>query len=176
MAKAKDRTTFEANAMKHASKSEFLERTEHQWQKLWADVQQLLDQEPPAKQKEAVRKTLAHLYAWHVLLSGWLKTGPNGKPDLPYAGYSWRETPALNRMLDKKYADLDYASTRRRLRGSHTRLMNFVRSLSEKEFMKPNQYSWTGQSTLCGYIGANSFSHYRWAQKKIKVIAKSCNK
>lgn len=158
--------------MKFKSKAAFLEQTEHQWQHLWSDIDHLFKQNSTAKQTEAVRKILAHLYAWHVLLNGWIKTGPAGQPGLPFTGYNWRETPALNRMLDKKYAGLDYPGTRRRLRLSHTRLMNLVRGISEDEFMKPGQYSWTGQSTLCGYVGANTCSHYRWARKKIKELAK----
>lgn len=162
--------------MKHASKADFLERTEHEWRQLWSAIEQLMGENPSKKQKEAVRKILAHLYGWQVLLNGWLKTGPDGQPDLPFTGFNWRETPALNHMLDKKYRDLDYASTRRRLRSSHTRLMKLVKGFSEDVFMKPNQYRWTGQSTLCGYVSANSCSHYRWAQKKIKEVRKNRKK
>ena len=159
--------------MKHASKSEFIKRTQQEWQLLWDAVDLLLEMSPPKKQQEQLRKTLAHLYAWQVLLAGWLKTGADGDPDLPAAGFKWNQTPALNAVLDKQYADMDYATVRRRLRSSHTRLMKRVENLTEAEIMKPNQYAWTGTSTLCGYISANTCSHYRWAQKKLKRITKS---
>ena len=158
--------------MKHASKKAFLDRTDQEWRSMWQLVDQVTDRSTNPMTKEQVRQILAHLYAWHVLLNGWLKTGADGNPNVPHKDFTWRQTRELNAMLDQQYASIDLKSIRKRLRNSHTRLTKKVLAIPEKTLMNRDQYAWTGSSTLCGYIGANTCSHYRWAQQKLKRILK----
>lgn len=52
-----------------------------------------------------VRDVIAHLYHWHILFLGWYEAGMRGEtPVMPAAGYGWKDTPALNLMINIKYA------------------------------------------------------------------------
>ena len=151
--------------MKFSSKSEFASATEEQWQLLWDQVE-IAWQSP--KNHRPLKQILSHLYGWHRLLEDWFRIGKTGTPDLPATGFKWNQTVALNKKLDDQHKDLGLASVRRRLKLSHGRIMKLVESLSEQQFNSPGQFAWTNKNALSSYIVPNTFSHYRWAIKKIK--------
>ena len=153
--------------MKFSSKSEFVERTDEQWNLLWKTVN-----ECPRNQKSqiALKQVLAHLHAWHRLTLSWYKEGANGKPDLPAKGFNWQQTRQLNAKLDEEFAQIDMSSVVRRLKLSHRRIMNLIAELTEKKLMQTGAFPWTGKNALIAYVAPNTFSHYRWAVKKIKKI------
>lgn len=153
--------------MKFTSKTEFLEATELQWNLMWELVDGLSGK---SKSEKASKQILAHLYSWHRLLIGWIKTGEGSVPELPAKGYNWQQTRQLNAKLDRETAPLDLASVKRRLKLSHNRVIKIVESLSEQEFLRTGHFEWTGKNAFSSYVVPNTFSHYRWAIRKIKKL------
>ena len=150
--------------MKYSSKSEFVERTAAEWERLWGQFGLL---ESP----QAAHQVLAHLYAWHGLLLGWRDQAAKGaQPALPAAGFRWRDTRALNASLDRGHAYIPLKSIVIRLKRSHGRVMKWVDELTERQLLEPGWEGWTGKLPLVSYIGPNTFSHYRWANKKLNRL------
>ncbi len=156
-------------SMKFSSKTEFVDRTIEQWELLW----QAVDLCPGDRKSEAVvKQVLAHLHAWHRLTLGWYRNGLAGRPDLPAKGFNWQQTRQLNAKLDAEFKAVEMASVVRRLKLSHDRIMKLVDGLNEKQLFESGEFAWTGKHALMSYVAPNTFSHYRWAIKKIKKISK----
>jgi len=102
----------------------------------------------------------------------WCCIGKTRQPDMPAKGFNWRQAPELNAALDNKYRDIPLANIKRRLKMSHGRVMKLVDEIAEKEFSEPGCFAWTGKHTLASYVVPNTFSHYRWAIRKIKKLRK----
>ena len=153
--------------MKFSSKAEFVQRTDQQWQLLWQWVESCRQDQTQLKE---LKQVLAHLHAWHRLTLGWYQQGLQGDPDLPAVGYNWSQTRSLNAELDAEFEPVDIESVIRRLKRSHGRVMKMVHSLSESQFLKSGIFAWTGKNALVAYVAPNTFSHYRWAIKKIKSL------
>ena len=143
-----------------STKADFQAATETEWLRLWLAADACSDD-------AALRKTLAHLYAWHQLTLTWCR---EEAPDLPAPGYNWRQTPALNAALDEQYQDIELASIKRRLRRSHGQIMKLADGLAEDELLEPGHFAWTGKLSLVSYLAPNTVSHYRWAIKKLKKL------
>lgn len=116
----------------------------------------------------SIKDALAHVYAWHDLALGWLRTGRNGAPDLPARGFKWNQVRELNAILHNRFREMELASVVRRIKLSHGRMMKTVTSLSERDLLEPGRYVWAGQLPLASYVGPNTIGHYRWLHKKIK--------
>lgn len=155
--------------MKFHSKNDFMVATEEQWELLWEVVTLAEDNNVEEFQ---LKRLLAHLYAWHGLLLQWYRIGQTRTPDLPAKGFNWRQTPALNAELDEKFRDIPFANIKRRLKMSHGRVMKLVEQFAEKEFSEPGCFAWTGKQAIASYVVPNTFSHYRWAIRKIKKLQK----
>lgn len=163
--------------MKYQSKSAFVRDAALEWERLWSQIEDLpiglLSRRVQGSGDLAwsVKDILAHLYEWHRLYLKWYKIGlEDGIPDLPAPGYNWRMTRELNRVLYQKHHDSDLASIRRRVKRSHNQIMKIVDEISEKQLIQPGQFNWTGKLSLCSFVSANTSSHYRWAQKKIRQL------
>lgn len=166
--------------MKYRSKDHFLQLTDEAWQELWAALEDLTDSQicrhrkiGEAQGTESIKDVLAHLYAWHRLTLGWYRTGLKSTPELPAAGYNWRQTRELNRILAKQHQDVALDSIKRKLKLSHRQLVKLAESLPERQLMKAGTFAWTGKLPLSSYLGPNLASHYHWAVKKIGKLAKA---
>lgn len=112
---------------------------------------------------------VAHLAEWHTMLLGWYRVGSTGRtPDLPAPGFNWRETPALNRAIREKHRHRPYREVWSEFSRSHDEILRLVHELSEEEILEPGHFGWTGKNALVAYVGANTASHYRFAQKVLK--------
>jgi hypothetical protein len=159
--------------MKYKSKIELVEDCEKEWTKLWKllDDFEVADLERRAGRGDSARSItdhLAHVHAWHRLLLGWLKSGPNGNPDLPVKGFKWNQTRSLNQMLFEEFKHASFVSVRRKLKLSHGRVIKRVNGFSNRQLIQPGQFVWTKKLGLVSYVGPNTAGHYRWAQKKIQ--------
>lgn len=116
-----------------------------------------------------VRDLLAHLTAWEQMFLGWYRDGRDGRaPSLPAPGYSWRETPALNRAIWKRHHDRPVADVVRAFHASYDETLALVRALSEADLFTPSRFAWTGRNALVTYVGANTASHYATAAKILR--------
>jgi hypothetical protein len=47
-------------------------------------------------------------------------------------------------------------------------MMALIESLSEKQLLAPEYFSWTNKYPLTTYLAPNTCSHYRWAVRHIR--------
>jgi hypothetical protein len=112
---------------------------------------------------------VAHLGEWQCMFLGWYEDGLQGAvPAMPAPGFKWSETPRLNRAIWEKHRSQPQAAVLADFDSSYSRIVNIVGALSPQQLLKPGQFHWTGKHPLTTYLGPNTASHYRFANKAIK--------
>ncbi|MCY3003778.1 MAG: ClbS/DfsB family four-helix bundle protein [Planctomycetota bacterium] len=156
--------------MKFQSKRELVERIEREH----AAFVELLATIPVRQRRVAgvwgdgwtVADLLAHLAEWHRMLLRWVEDGRAGRtPDLPAPGFTWRETPALNREIQRRFARRSAARLEAEFEETHAQALELVQGLSEKELLAPGHFAWTRKLPLVSFIAPNTCSHYSVARK-----------
>ncbi|WP_062104271.1 ClbS/DfsB family four-helix bundle protein [Bacillus niameyensis] len=120
------------------------------------------------------RDVLMHLYEWHAMLERWYSEGMDGDiPIMPAPGYKWRTIKLLNMKIWENYQEVTLNQAIKKLKLSHERVMELIKSHSNEEIITKKYYKWTKTSNLYSYFVANTSNHYNWAIKKCEAIAKS---
>lgn len=161
--------------MKPQNKQELLAAAEHEYEKMNIQIGSLSNEEQEANfdfedRDKNIRDVLAHLYHWHLMQEAWHQEGcVEGKvPKTPAEGYTWRQLPALNLEIWKRYQDTSLEEAKRLLADSHVREIKLIETHTNDELYDKGFYAWTKSSSLATFFNANTASHYVWAQKKIK--------
>lgn len=137
----------------------------------------MIDAIPPAEQKApgvwgddwTVADLVAHLAEWGEMFLEWRRIGSAGEtPEMPAPGYTWKDTPALNRAIQKKHAQKSSAVVRAAFDRAHLAMSKIAHDLDEADLLTPGRFDWTGKIPLVSYLSANSASHYRTAVKILK--------
>jgi len=164
--------------MKYSTKAALLEDMEVEFDALAA----FLDRIPSLRYTEGgvwgddwtVLDLVAHLAEWQAMFLGWHTTGlSGGTPEMPAPGYRWNQTPALNRAIQQKHRDRGYDEVWSEFSTTYRTVLDLARSLSEAELLEAGHFEWTGRNALVTYLGANTASHYRFAQKVLKRWVKN---
>lgn len=159
--------------MRYSSKAALLADIRAEHDRLVA----LLDDIPYVRYKElgvwgdgwSLSDLVAHLAEWQTLFLGWYDAGRTGAViTLPASGYKWNETPRLNRAIWEKHRRRSARAARADFDRGYDRICRLVDAASEEELFAPGYAKWTGHNALCTYLGANTASHYRFAQKVIE--------
>jgi hypothetical protein len=112
---------------------------------------------------------VAHLAEWQRLFLGWYEDGLRGvTPPMPAVGYKWSQTPDLNQTIWEKHRSRSQEAVRADFDSGYSRIVQIVDTLSPEQLLEPGHYLWTGKHSLTTYIGPNTASHYRFANKVIK--------
>ena len=120
------------------------------------------------------RDVVMHLYEWHAMLERWYREGMDGDtPFMPAPAYKWSKIGHLNMRTWENYQDVTLNQAMKKLKLSHERVMELIRSHTNEEIMTKKHYKWTKTSNLYSYFAANTSDHYMWAIKKCEAIAKA---
>jgi hypothetical protein len=112
---------------------------------------------------------VGHLAEWQRMFLGWYEQGLGGdRPQMPAPGYSWSETPRLNRAIRARNRALSRRAVLADLETGYDRILRLAEALSAEQLLMPGHFDWTGSHALTTYLGANTASHYRFALKVIK--------
>lgn len=157
------------------TKAELLEAAESQFQKLWALIDAMSEEEQNAAflfedRDKNLRDVLVHLTEWHQMLLRWYTVGvvEKGMPAVPGEGYSWKTLPELNLEIWKQYQGTSLEEAKALLQESHEKIIALVGPHSQQELFDRGVYPWTKSSTLGAYFISGTASHYDWAMKKLK--------
>lgn len=124
---------------------------------------------PPGTMNRNIRDVLAHLHHWHLLMLSWYEVGMTGaEPDMPVKGFTWKQTPELNRTIWEKYRSVELTDVKERLNRSHRDVQALIDAHSDEELFEKKRYPWTGSTSLGAYLISATSSHYDWAYKLIK--------
>ena len=158
-------------------KTELLAAAEHEFGRLWTAVDsvQEADRElPGACEAWSVKDLLAHLHAWHEMAIGWEQAGSAGEsPVIPAEGYTFAETPALNRAIYERTRNDDWGDVVARLRSTHATLLAVIDSYDDADLFTKRRYPWTRSTSVGAYMVSATSSHYAWASKLIRKWAKT---
>jgi len=159
--------------VKYATKEALLRDIDEQY----SDLQQLLGGVPASQYKEpdvwgegwTVHDLIAHLLAWQKLFLAWYGTGQrNDVVRMPAPGYTWSETPRLNRDIWCEYRDVPTTDVQTEFAATHIELRRLAGASTPEALLVPGQFAWTGRSTLATYLAANTASHYRFAVRVLR--------
>ena len=156
------------------SKKELTELSQKNFKALNDYIDSFTDKEksaefPKGTMNRNIRDVLAHLHHWHLMFLEWYAVGMKGeKPDMPAKGYTWKDTPGLNRKIWKDYQGYKLENVREMLDKSFSDIQNIIRLHSDKELFEKKKYKWTGTTSLGAYLVSATSSHYDWALKLIK--------
>ena len=82
---------------------------------------------PEGTMNRNIRDVLAHLHHWHLMFLNWYKVGMNGeKPAMPAQGYSWKETPDLNKWIQEKYQNANLENAKQLLNESFFEIQSII--------------------------------------------------
>lgn len=124
---------------------------------------------PAGTMNRNVRDVLGHLYHWHLMMLDWHKVGMRGeKPQMPAKGYSWKDTPILNREIWQKCQTYSLEEIYHLLCDTHHTLMEIIASFDSNDLFEKKKYKWTGSTSVGAYMISATSSHYDWAIKLIK--------
>jgi hypothetical protein len=87
---------------------------------------------------------------------------------MPAPGYTWLETPRLNRAIRRKHLRTPVSQVLAEFDASYNEILGLARRLTRADLLKPGRFAWTGNHVFATYLGANTASHYRTASKYVK--------
>ena len=88
-----------------------------------------------------VRDVMAHLHHWHLMFLNWYNTGMNGKkPFMPAQGYTWKETPALNKWIQEKYQNTSLEEAKQLLNKSFIEIQEIIAYHTNDELFEKKRY------------------------------------
>lgn len=160
------------------NKTELFDQSQKNFKTLMTFVNNLSEAErnmdfPPGTMNRNIRDVLAHLHEWHLMMKDWYETGNKGKkPDIPAKGYTWKNTPELNKKIWEKNRHIPFETIYAALSDSHNNMIKIIESHSNEELFDKKRYAWTGTTSLGAYLISSTSSHYDWALKLIKKARK----
>lgn len=157
-------------------KSELLKLSQENYKKLNQYIDDLDKDEqkqefPAGTLNRNIRDVLAHLHHWHLMLLNWYKVGMAGeKPIMPAEGFTWKDTPKLNKWIRDLYSHKTLSGVRNLLHDSYGQVREIIQGHSNEELFEKRRYKWTGSTSMGSYLVSSTSSHYDWA---LKLILKS---
>ena len=139
------------------------------YQKLLSLIETLPEEQredsfPEGTMNRNIRDVIGHLYHWHLLFLNWYEVGMRGeKPKIPKEGYTFSDTPKLNREIWEQCQKVSLAEILSLFEASH------------EELFTKKKYHWTGTTSLGSYLVSATSSHYDWALKLIRKSIKRNN-
>ena len=160
------------------SKSELLDLSSKNYKELNNFIGDLNENDqnkefPEGTMNRNIRDILAHLHHWHLMFLNWYKVGMSGqKPEMPAKGYSWKNTPDLNKWILEHYQNTNLVDIKKLIDVSFKDVQNIINRHSNEELFEKKRYKWTGTTSLGVYLVSATSSHYDWALKLIKKAKK----
>lgn len=158
------------------TKEELLHLSQANYKKLNDLIESISDPNkefPEGTMNRNIRDVLAHLHYWHLMMLNWYEVGMKGeKPEMPAKGYSWKDTPELNKEIWKKYQKVDFNEIKSLFNDSYQDIQKIIKKHTNEELFEKKKYKWTGTTSLGSYLISATSSHYDWAIKLIKKVLK----
>ena len=134
------------------------------------------DSFPEGTMNRNIRDVIGHLYHWHLLFLNWYEVGMRGeKPKIPKEGYTFSDTPKLNREIWEQCQKVSLAEILPLFEASHNKVFQLIQKHSDEELFTKKKYHWAGTTSLGSYLVSATSSHYDWALKLIRKSIKRNN-
>ena len=131
---------------------------------------------PEGTMNRNIRDVIGHLYHWHLLFLSWYEVGMRGeKPKIPKEGYTFADTPKLNREIWAECQKISLAEVLSKFETTHNKVFQIIEKHTDEELFTKKKYHWTGSTSLGSYLISSTSSHYDWALKLIRKSIKRNN-
>ena len=129
---------------------------------------------PEGTMNRNIRDVIGHLYHWNLLFLSWYEVAMRGeKPKIPKEGYTFSDTPKLNREIWAECQKISLAEVLSKFEVTHNKVFQIIEKHTDEELFTKKKYHWTGSTSLGSYLVSATSSHYDWA---LKLIRKSIKK
>jgi len=117
-----------------------------------------------------VKDVLAVRAWWTTSVIQWVEAGERGEVlDLPAAGYTWRETPRLNRDIVERAATESYEKVLDRLERGQRRVLATIDRLDDGDLLEPHRFDWAGRWPIARWISLNTARQYTTARAHVRA-------
>lgn len=158
------------------NKEELLTQSEENFNKIFDFIRAMPDENigfSGTTMNRNIRDIFMHLHHWHLMMLNWYKIGMKGnKPTMPAKGYTWKDTPQLNKKIWESSQDITLSESKEMLKSSYRKIRDIIERHSNEELFDKKIYTWTGTTSLGAYLISATASHYDWALKLIKKATK----
>ncbi|TJZ75525.1 ClbS/DfsB family four-helix bundle protein [Chitiniphilus eburneus] len=108
-----------------------------------------------------IHDTLAVRTGWAEMTLAWIEAGLRGEnPATPAPGYSWQQTPQLNRAIVDRAASCPWHTLRLRLDAAMAALLRLVETLPDAQLLEPHQFAWTRNWAVLRWIAVNTATQH----------------
>lgn len=157
------------------SRDDLIYLVETRFSKLKSELEQVSEQRSTLMCDEdfSIKDVLAVRLWWTRAVMEWIAAGRAGKaPVTPAEGYTWRETPALNKSIAAKSRKRRFAKICGDLAREQKRILRLIDSLSAEELTEPGYFEWAGKWPIMRWISISTSSQYDGARKLIRKALK----
>lgn len=153
------------------NRDHLLELIETRFAKLWELIEPISEDDGTIYVDDdfSIKDIIALRVWWGDSVVKWIAAGQKGKTmAIPAEGYTWRETPALNRALAEEFDHLTLAAARKKLLATKKRLLKKIAELSDKELEQQGVFDWAGKWPVMRWVSVGSSTQYDGATRLIR--------
>lgn len=147
-----------------------------QFAKLWDLIEPLTKDEAlfTVDDDFTIKDLIAIRVWWSAALVKWIKAGQKNKTmAIPAEGYTWRDTPALNREIAQESRTKSFPSLRKNLATNKDHVLALVSELTDNELEQLGVYDWTGKWPVMRWVSVSTSSQYAGAVRQIRKALKT---
>lgn len=157
------------------NRAHLLELIEGRFAKLWALIEPLSEDEGTILVDDffSIKDIVILRSWWGERVVKWIVAGQQGKAmAFPAKGYTWRQTPALNRALAEEYEEVSLVAARKKLKGAKTKVIKAIGTLTDRELEELNVFDWTEKWPVMRWISVGTSSQYDGGARLIRKALK----
>ncbi len=127
--------------------------------------------EPGVTGEWSAKDLLAHLTAWEQMFLSWYRAGMRGEtPHTPAEGLTWKwaDLHLLNERIFQAHRDETSVEVLEKFEASYHETLDEIGRMEENDLHDTTRFAWMRGGRLSGYIKANTYNHYKWANTLVK--------
>jgi hypothetical protein len=127
--------------------------------------------EPGVTGEWSAKDLLAHLTAWEQMFLSWYRAGLGGEiPHTPAEDLTWKwaDVHLLNERIFQAHRAESSAEVLEKFEASYQETLHEIGGMQEADLHDSTRFEWMRGGRLAGYIKANTYNHYKWANTLIK--------
>ena len=109
---------------------------------------------------------------WAEMVVEWIEAGKRGEvPPIPAKGYTWKETPRLNRdIIAGAPKRRSWKATKEAFAASHDAVLEAIDGLSKRELERVGEFPWADKWPVLRWVSISTSTGYASARKYIRKV------
>lgn len=126
------------------NKEELLTQSEENFNKIFDFIRAMPDENigfSGTTMNRNIRDIFMHLHHCHFMMLNWYNIGMKGnKPTMPAKGYTWKDTPQLNKKIWESSQDITLSESKEMLKSSYRKIRDIIERHSNEELFEKKIY------------------------------------